>query len=286
MEIWELLGPSGGEPTNQCRWKFGTPAFPATPPTQACTALAFGRNCSKITSTIVIRFAMAASFSVDSAESRMSEFLQTLGINNVVEMTRQLTIENMGVNIDAPLVMDFFPNLRRVNVLTIVGNSITPVPSRRFFVGFPGLENLDQAGGVLVARTTLSDVSSFSGLRCVGGMRLEDNVLLRSLEGIRDAQVGIDELRVGNVQIDLEVARQTELVGAQSLASLRLMAGCDGGRVPGGTLFIDTACPATIDSWSLLCRILQNSDCGARPPPPEGVLFPPPLQNPPSPPTQ
>jgi hypothetical protein len=282
MEIWELLGPSGGEADNECRWRWGTPAFPARPPTQACTAFAFGRDCSRITSSIAIRFAMGASFSVDSAESRMSEFLKTLGIGDVVEMTKGLTIENVGVNIDAPLVMDFFPNLQRVNVLTIIGNPITPVLSRRFFVAFPGLKKLDQAGGVLVARTTLAELSSLSGLRCVGGMRLEDNVLLSSLEGIKDMQVGIEELRVGGVRIDLEVARQTELRGTQSLAPLQLMAGCDGGRVPGGTLIIDTTCPATIDSWSLLCRILQNSDCGTPPPPPDSSP-PPPLDSPPPP---
>jgi hypothetical protein len=279
MVIWELLGPRFPSNMSQCIWDWGLANFPTKPPTQNCTSLAFGRDCKKITMTVVIQFAMGASWytgGTSSAESRMSEFLQIPGIGNIVEMTGQLTIQNVGVNIDAPVIMDFFPKLQRVGVLTIIGNPIPPVPSRRFFVILPGLQKLDQVGGLLIYRTTLPDVSSLSGLKCVGGMRFEDNVLLTSLEGVQDAQVGIDELRVGGVTIDLELARQPVLVGPGSLAPLKKMAGCDGGRVPGGTLFIDTACPETIDSWPVLCGILQNSDCGASSPPP-------PLESPPPP---
>jgi hypothetical protein len=191
MVIWELLGPRFQSDISQCIWDWGTASFPTSPPTQNCTALAFGRDCKKITTTILIQFAMGASWYIDSSESRMLEFLQILGIGHVVEVTGDLRIENVGVNIDAPMILDFFPKLQRVGILTIIGNPIPPVPSRRFFVSLPGLQSLDQVGGLFLYRTTLPDVSSLSGLRCIGGMRLEDNVLLTSLEGIQDAQVGI-----------------------------------------------------------------------------------------------
>jgi hypothetical protein len=222
-----------------------------------------------VTGQVTIRFAMANSFSVDSADSRMAEFLQILGIGNVREMTGDLRIENVGISIDAQLILDIFPVLQHVNVLTIIGyRSDTPVASSRVFIGFPGFQKLDQVGGFLLARTSLPNLGSFSGLRCVGGMRFEDNILLTSLAGIQDVRVGIDGLRVGGDMTDLEIARQTKLVGPERLAPLQKMAGCAGGPVPGGTLFIDTACPDPIDSWAVLCDVLENSDCGARPPPP------------------
>jgi hypothetical protein len=266
IEIWEKLAEVGQEGSNTCLWRWGSPVSPPRPPTQDCTALAFGRDCSRMTGRVTIRFMVADTFTLVSAKSRMEDFLQILGIGNVTEMTGNLTVENIGVNIDAPVSLNFFTKLRRINILTIIGTQNAAFEGINFIVGFPGLNNLDQLNGVNLIRTSLSDVDFFGNLRCVGIMQFFNNIQLKSLDGIQNTRVGITELRQGLDGSDMLLTGQKALVGPESLIPLSKMAGCGAQPRPAGGLFIDTTCPTIIDSWAALCGILQTQRCDTRPP--------------------
>jgi hypothetical protein len=238
--------------------------------------MAFGRDCSRITGQVTIRFTLATTLILQSAKSRMEDFLQTLGLGNVTEMTGDLVIENIAVNIDAPVFLQFFTELQRVRSLSITGTRNPPVSSISFIAGFPGLMKLQQAQQLSVIKTSLPDVDFLANLRCVGVMTFIDNVVLTSLQGMQDTRVGIPELRNGSEGNDLTLTGQTSLVGVDSLTPLAKVAGCQRGPRPPGSLYIEKTCQDVIDSWAALCGILQTLDCSARPPPPPPQGVPPP----------
>jgi hypothetical protein len=273
IEIWEQLG--GVNALNKCTWGWGLPGATLEIPTQDCTSLAFGRDCTRITGQVNIRFAMAQSWIDVSSPSQMGAFLQTLGIGNVTEMTGDLIITNIGVFIDAPTTLDIFPNLRRVSSLEVLGQKAASATTR-FFTGFPGFQGLEQVKYLNLERTSLLDLTSFSGLKCVGTIRLSNNTALSSLRGMENARIGIAELKVKPDWGDLTINGPTGLVGAESLVPLLNMAGCEGGTVPSGTLYIEAACPDPINSWTALCVVVQNLDCAvSQVAPPPALLSPP-----------
>jgi hypothetical protein len=260
IEIWEFVAPDGQEASNQCLWRWGYPRVPPTPPTQNCTSLAFGRDCHRITGQVHIRFAMTNSWNIGSAQSRMEEYLQNLGIGNVTEITSDLTIENVGLKNGVTLALKFFTKLQRVAGLTVLGSTQNiPGDANGYFVGMAGMMNLEQTKALTLNNTSLGSFSDFSGLRCVGGMQLLNNPWLSAL----------DEL--DNVRLTMEGPGTSVLLKGNrklkppQLSGLRMMAGCEGRPLAGGNLFIDTACPDPISSWPALCRVVQLLACN--PPP-------------------
>jgi hypothetical protein len=118
ITIWELLAPPGEEASNLCRWKWGNPEpgritgnF-GEPPNQDCTSFAYGKDCTRITGGVNIIFAVIQSWTSGTANSRMEEFWQRLGLENVTDMSGWLSVQNLGVNTDANLTLHFFRSLR------------------------------------------------------------------------------------------------------------------------------------------------------------------------------
>ncbi len=73
-------------------------------------------------------FAMIESWNSRTANSRMEEFLQILGVGNVTELTGFLVVQNIGVNSDANLNLKFLGKLQRVDIFYVGGT--TPLKLR------------------------------------------------------------------------------------------------------------------------------------------------------------
>jgi hypothetical protein len=287
ITIWELLGPPGQEAANQCRWSWGNPPTDVlTVPSQDCVSLAYGKDCGKITSEVNLMFAVLESWNNDTARSRMDEFLQRLGIGNVTEMTDCLRVTNVGVNLDANLTLNVFSKLQRVDAVYITGSTLQSTPDvPRSLVGFPGFRQIEQTKMLVLDTTSLTGLTDFGGLKCVGSVSMITNTRLDSLAGIQNVRVGIEELTLADYLLAgspnfFELRNNLLIRGVGDLLPLSQMAGCEGGPTPSSTLGIDILCLDSVNSWPTLCGILQNRDCNARPPAP-----PPPPPPPPDPPT-
>jgi hypothetical protein len=274
ITIWELVAPAGT--ANQCRWAWGNPTDPPRLPSQNCTSLAYGKDCSRITGQVNLLFALLESWANSFENSRMGESLQKLGIGNGTEIAGSLLVTNLGVNTNANLAMNFFTRLQRVNALQILGSSLrTPRPIPMGFGGFPGVQNIEQTKRLVLNRTSMLTVQDFSGLRCVGSMQItETNV--NDLSGIQDVRVDINELREGDKENLVEIIGNSNLGSTTQLKPLFKLAGCQGGPVPDASFCMDRACPTPIEGWGALCSIIQINNCDARPPSPPRPLQPPP----------
>jgi hypothetical protein len=282
ITVWELLAPLGAEASNQCRWTWGNPADPPQLPSQDCTSLAYGKDCRRITGQVTILFAVLRSWSVQVASSRMEEFLQKLGVGNVTDITGNLVIKNLGINIIfANVATNFLSNLQRVNVLSILGTSLRDVrPIPQAFAGFPGFRNVEQTNRLVLNRTSWRTFQDFSSLKCVGSMQIIKTEM-SNLDLMQNLQVGVKGLGEGDKQSQVEFIGNEYLGMYYDLMSIGDLGGCGGGPVPDSSLFIDTVCPKPIESWAELCRVIQNSGCSTPPPNPP-TPQPPPL-GPPSP---
>jgi hypothetical protein len=269
IEIWEILAAKGQEASNQCRWRWGAPAVPPRPPTQNCTSPAFGRECTRLTGQVTLRFAMSAIWITETAASRIDEFLETLGIGNVTEITSDLVVENVGLPTFARAPEPvFFKNLKRVRRLTVLGaRQYISSSEDVVFTGFPGMSNLEQINVLTLNRTSFYLLTDFRSLRCVKSMQLLYNVQLLTFEGIHNASLTMQDAD-DSVVVKGHVALRSR---PESLQPFRAMSGCDGGLMPRGTLYIDTLCPDPIESWEALCGILRTSNCTARAPGPPSL---------------
>ncbi len=266
MEIWELLAPSGQEAFNECRWSWGI-SDPPEVPANECTSLAFNRDCSIIGGVVQIRFAMTASYNIDTAQSRMEEYLQRLGLGNATEMVG-LFIYNIGVTVNTGFHINTFKKLQRVQILSLSSQSSKgpsgQVSTYNVFTGVQGLKNLEQVGYMQMQGTSLHDLEDFSGLRCVGVLEMGDNPLLTSLQGLENVQYPTRGLTLGG---------QPLLVGPESIIPLQRMVGCNVGPPANNFVQIYGVCPNDIDSWEALCGILEKLNCSA-PPFPRGPTPP------------
>jgi hypothetical protein len=102
----------------------------------------------------------------------MDEFLQRLGMGNATELTGNLVLRNVGVNTFANVGMNFFIKLQRVNVLNIVGSSLSAVrPLPQSFAGFPGFEKIEQAERLVLNRTSFPSFRTSAVLGVLGACK-------------------------------------------------------------------------------------------------------------------
>jgi hypothetical protein len=292
ITIWEQLAPPGEEASNICTWQWGRLPVGFDIPTEStCTSLAYGKDCGKIIGSVYIMFSVIESWSTRTANSRMEEFLQRLGVGNVTVLDGRLFVLNQGVDINANLSLSFFTKLQRVDVLNIVGSSFPSYVSRtnpQAIVGFPGFKSIEQTKFLAIQGTALSVLDDFAGIQCAGSVYITGNNYLTSIEGIANMRVGIDGLWLTESGLRwLPISH-----GYQSpqgyipnyfylewydsyypknnpalLQPLSRMAGCEGGRAPNCSAYFSAGCSSSgfisFEGWPALCRVIKTLDCSS-----------------------
>jgi hypothetical protein len=222
-----------------------SPLFPATP------------VCGYVPARIEIYFKRADPTSAFA--SNIGTYLTNLGLQGVTSIGELLLVQNSdSIPKFAPNV---FPNLTSVDKNLFLG-SFGAICNPLAVTSLP-FKNLLQIGGKLtVDLTALTDMSSFSGLECVGGrIRFSSNPLLTSLDGLGlVSNVAYAASPTTAFSVNLI---NNPLQGRASLNDIAPLARCNATipQLPIPPSIQVTGCARALTTWDAVCTYLQTLAC-------------------------
>eukprot|EP00884_Botryococcus_braunii_P023167 jgi/Botrbrau1/9534/Bobra.0211s0025.2 len=246
ITVYDLLG--GG-----CGW--GPSLLPQTP--FACTTQIFGRNCPGFRGNLFLAFLGGSG---STGVPNMQSYLDTLGLGSV-DYLGSLTV--FAGSISVPIAPTFLSTL----ISTGFGLTVTTeANSTGGFTELPGLENVQQIGSNLLLGDFNSlkgplfdDLSSFSGLRCLGGgLGLYNSPLMVSTEGLENlARVSYKGQITTGPRVRIE---GTGISTPQGLAPLSLAFNCTSGT-PFEVNVTLSSCPTRFVDTTTACGYISSGTC-------------------------
>jgi hypothetical protein len=185
---------------------------------------------------------------------RMGEGLAILGLNNLSFINGTLNVMSFG-SLQPVTSTPFLPALTTTFGLTVIDYGVR-VGQPHLFNSLP-FQSLKLTYALVLSSTGLLDMSSFSGLRCVGIVVLLNNTALASLSGLENLRY-IDRSNFF-VNGSLIIKESPLLDGPAKFRPLSLAGGCGGPPLPNLIDITVASCPTTITSFPQLCTFIAGS---------------------------
>jgi hypothetical protein len=221
------------------------PLFPATP------------VCGYVPARIEIYFKRADA--TTTFASNIETYLANLGLQVVTSIGELLLVQNSdSIPKFAPKV---FPNITNVDRNLFIG-SFGTICNPIAVTNLPFTKLLQVGGKLTVDLSAFTDLSSFSGLTCVGDrIRLSNNPQLTSLDGLGlVSNVAYAASATTPVSVNLI---NNPLQGRASLNGIAPLARCNASiaKLPIPPSIQVLGCPRAFITWSAVCTYLQTSVC-------------------------